>query len=187
MRYHRSKYQPQTLPQPNLGYVRKAMPSFLPSFPQPTFNYSHRPTSTGRSTFATEPRPYHTLRELELYRITRSKEYEKWYNKPDRDRRSVQIKVTFIDHIFSYWPSFCQTFSNQFFVVVFSNSLLHLKRMAEEEYAKLKKQREAERREREMYEDEEWVEEVESRPRRYAPQPAAPAPAPKPGRLVEGC
>ena len=47
----------------------------------------------GRSTFATEPRPYHTLRELELYRITRSKEYEKWYNKPDRDRRSVQIKV----------------------------------------------------------------------------------------------
>ena len=62
-------------------------------FLQPTFNYSHRPTSTGRSTFSTEPRPYHTLRELELYRITRSKEYEKWYNKPDRDRRSVQIKV----------------------------------------------------------------------------------------------
>ena len=65
-------------------------------FLQPTFNYSHRPTSTGRSTFATEPRPYHTLRELELYRITRSKEYEKWYNKPDRDRRSVQIKVQFM-------------------------------------------------------------------------------------------
>ena len=56
--------------------------------------------------------------------------------------------------------------------------------MAEEEYAKLKKQREAERREREMYEDEEWIEEVESRPRRYAqPQPAAPAP--KPGRLSD--
>ena len=59
----------------------------------------------------------------------------------------------------------------------------HSQRMAEEEYAKLKKQREAERREREMYEDEEWIEEVESRPRRYAqPQPTA-APAPKPGRL----
>ena len=59
--------------------------------------------------------------------------------------------------------------------------------MAEEEYAKLKKQREAERREREMYEDEEWIEEVESRPRRYAqPQPtAAQAPAPKPGRLCD--
>ena len=60
--------------------------------------------------------------------------------------------------------------------------------MAEEEYAKLKKQREAERREREMYEDEEWIEEVESRPRRYAQQPqpaAAPAPAPKPGRLSD--
>ena len=58
--------------------------------------------------------------------------------------------------------------------------------MAEEEYAKLKKQREAERREREMYEDEEWIEEVESRPRRYAqqPQPTA-APAPKPGRLSD--
>ena len=55
--------------------------------------------------------------------------------------------------------------------------------MAEEEYAKLKKQREAERREREMYEDEEWIEEVESRPRRYAQQPQPAAPAPKPGRL----
>ena len=51
----------------------------------------------------------------------------------------------------------------------------------------MKKQREVERREREMYEDEEWIEEVESRPRRYAPPPEAPAPtpapAPKPGRL----
>ena len=59
---------------------------------------------------------------------------------------------------------------------------LYLKRMAEEEYAKLKKQREEERREREMYEDEEWVEEVQSRPRRYA-QPEAPAP--KPGKLSD--
>ena len=56
--------------------------------------------------------------------------------------------------------------------------------MAEEEYAKLKKQREAERREREMYEDEEWIEEVESRPRRYA-QPKPAAPAPKPGRFSD--
>ena len=60
---------------------------------QPIFNYAHRPTSTSTRGFNSDPRPYHTLRELELYRITRSKEFNKWYNKPDRDRRSVQIKA----------------------------------------------------------------------------------------------
>ena len=34
-----------------------------------------------------------------------------------------------------------------------------------------------------MYEDEEWVEEVEARPRRYAAPAAPAAPAPKPGRF----